>query len=223
MIFKNFNNSIRDTNCEHEKSSADSILYPKFVRGMILHCFSGFTLATRKTSLSIVLVLAILFGVFGFNPNGTIAAQNVADSYVAKGNTEIAIIGPTADLMDDLLAILLRMIQDLEDAEEVIDGGAGPLTGADKALVVGLLDHVEEHIDQVFNSVKDPNLSPVDAGSIDYSFGPYTLADHAADSVDLALDAMSEFLSQNPSDDVIGTKLKTIKNLLSSYRSEAGI
>lgn len=223
MISKNFNNSSKDTNCEHKKGLAPSILYPKFVRSMICRCFSGFTLANRKPNLSIVTVLAILLGVFGFNPNGTISAQNVLERSVAQSNTEIGDIGPVADLSSDLIAILLQMIEDLEDAEEVVDGRAGPLTGADKILVAGLLDHVEDHIDQVFNSVKDPNLSPVDAGSIDYSFGPYTLDDHAADSVDLALDAMSEVLSQNPSDDVIGTKLKTIKNLLPSYRSEAGI
>lgn len=223
MASKNSNKSSTDTNYEHIKSSSITILNSKIVRFMIGLNFSGFTQVTRKPSLSIVFVLAILLGVFGFNPNGTISAQNVVDRSATQTNTEMGDIGPIADLGDDLLALLEQLLEDLQDTEEAVDGGAGPLVGAAKTKVAGLLDHVEEHIDEVFNSTQNPNLSPVDAGSIDYSIGPFTLADHAADSVDLAWEAIIEALSPNPSDDVIGTKLKTIKNLLPSYRSEAGI
>ena len=115
------------------------------------------------------------------------------------------------------------MLRDLEDAEEAIDGRAGPLVGATKTNVAGLLDHVEEHIDQVLNSAIGPNLNPVDAGSIDSTYSPSCLAACAADCVDLAAEAVAEANGASPGDVVIGTYLKTIKNLLTFYRSEAGI
>ncbi len=132
-------------------------------------------------------------------------------------------IGPVADFLGDLLAILEDMIRDLQDAEEAIGGDMGPLVGPVKSEVAGYLDNAEQLIDQILDPNVYPSLDPPEAGSVQPIVSPAILPEYAVDCRDLAQDALDEAMSRIVDYETIGTNLKNIRTLLPSYRAEAGI
>lgn len=132
-------------------------------------------------------------------------------------------IGPVADLIGDLIAIMRDMVRDLEDADEAIGGDMGPLVGPVKSEVAGYLDNAEQLIDQILDPNVYPSLDPPDAGSELLILSPATLPGYAVDCRDLAQDALDEAMSKIVDYETIGTDLKNIRTLLPSYRAAAGI
>lgn len=126
------------------------------------------------------------------------------------------------DIIDDLINIL-------SDAMVVIGEQSGPLQGEERMHVAAALAEAEARIDQILDPNVLPNLKPADAGSVDPEVNPQTLGDYAAECVLLAQEAWDEVEGNNNFDDtLVGTKLKTIKHLLTrssphNYRTKAGI
>lgn len=166
-------------------------------------------------------VLALSIAVLRFNEGTSASHSGLTAATAAEANTSR--ITAFVDILDDIIAILEDIIDDLAGAEAEIGSAIGPLQEPSKTIVANLLDNAEALIDQILDSNEYPSLTPADAGSIDSSFAPTILPDYASDSNDLAVDALQEALSRIVDDAVIGTDLKTIKSLLPGYRLEAGI
>ena len=136
-------------------------------------------------------------------------------------------VGPVADWLDDVLGWIEQLIKALEDAEQ--ETGQNPSNGArfleqlDTDLLAIYLDSAEADIDQILDGNQYPSLTPVDAGDIDPAVLPLTLSEHASTCVVLAQQAFDELIGTAAPDQVVGTKLKTIKALLPEYRALAGI
>ena len=142
-------------------------------------------------------------------------------------------VGPVADWLDDILALIQRLINILEDAEEETQANATSgtrgqgLPNPDYYLAPDwlaiYLDSAEADIDQILDGNQDPSLTPVDAGDVGPTASPLTLSECASTCVDLAHEAFYEMLIGPADHEAVGTKLKTIKALLPEYRSLAGI
>ena len=131
-------------------------------------------------------------------------------------------IGPISEDLSDLIAMINEIIRILEEAQRKVDEGPdgkrdGPLVFPQPLSV--LLDGVQAQIDQLFDPLQNPSLTPVDAGRVERITTPSTLADYADVSLTLADEAMAAALSlsQPLRDETIGSKLKTIEDLLPGY------
>lgn len=166
-------------------------------------------------------VLALSIAVLRFNEHTSASHSGQTAVSTATANTDR--ITAFVDILDDIIALLEDIADDLADANALIGPETEPLQEPTKTAVANLLDNAEALIDQILDSNEYPSLTPADAGSVDPSFAPTTLPEYATDSNDLAVDALQEALSRIVDDAVIGTDLKTIKGLLPGYRQEAGI
>lgn len=142
---------------------------------------------------------------------------------VAAVIPDVAVIDAIDDLIEDL-------VESLDEAHQVATAHEGPLTGLEQQALVARLDKAEALIDRVFNPTVEPNLTPIDAGGISLLYTPLTLADYAEQCLELAHDAREELRINGDlfDDQLIGTKLKTIRYLISrslphNYRSKAGV
>lgn len=134
------------------------------------------------------------------------------------------VLNPVADGLDDIIDILKQLEKDLSKAGELVGQGAGRPTAPSTLTLAYYLDDAEDLIDQVFDPMVDPNLDPVDAGAIDPSVTPVTLPQYADQCLSLAEQAVDEAeFGYMPDNDVIGTKLKTIKACLPGYRAAASL
>lgn len=136
---------------------------------------------------------------------------------------DVAVIDAIDDLIEDL-------VESLDEAHQVATAHEGPLTGLEQQALVVRLDKAEALIDRVFNPTVEPNLTPIDAGGISLLYTPLTLADYAEQCLELAHDAREELRINGDlfDDQLIGTKLKTIRYLISrslphNYRSKSGV
>ncbi|HEB60350.1 MAG TPA: hypothetical protein ENJ06_00840 [Phycisphaeraceae bacterium] len=127
--------------------------------------------------------------------------------------------GGTGDLLLDLLN---RLIDYLELLKEDIGNNSGPLTGQALTNATQHSSDAEGEIDTLFDGNVQPNLSPVDAGSVDTSVQPSGLPAYAQACVDLADDAVTE-ANGNRDNNIIGSKVKTIDHLMPTLKSLAGI
>jgi len=112
---------------------------------------------------------------------------------------------------------------DLEDSDDVTGSDPGPLSQQAREAVSAHLDRAETRIARIQDPGTSPSLNPPDAGTIDASVTPQTLPEYADVCVALAGAAHVESTKAEPDDDLIGTKLKTIRSLLPGYRHLAGI
>jgi hypothetical protein len=137
-------------------------------------------------------------------------------------------LGPVADWLDDVIEELEEIAEDLEDAKAIVGNRSGPpLDEPDKSTVAIHLDSAVNLIDRILDPGQYPSLEAPDAGSLDASVDPETLAEYAGDSHKLAQEALDEAKGA-VDDEVLGSRLKTIKNLIEradphNYRTKAGI
>ena len=131
-------------------------------------------------------------------------------------------LGPVSKDLTDLIKLIEELIRILEEAKRKIEEGPdgkrdGPLVFPQPFSV--LLDGVQAQIDQLFDPLQYPSLTPVDAGRVERITTPITLADYADVSLTLGDEALAAALSlsQPLRDEAIGSKLKTIEDLLPGY------
>ena len=170
------------------------------------------------------LMVAMLVLQVPANPAAFGAAPSVL-SDTDRGSKESGLV---ANLIDDIIDILEDIVEDLEDAVLAVGTNPGPLDEPEKSRVANDLNAALADIDQILGPNQYPSLDPPDAGSINTNFDPQTLADYAGTCVKLAQDALDEALSGIVDHKVIGSRLKTIENLITresphNYRTEAGI
>lgn len=132
-------------------------------------------------------------------------------------------IGPIAGWLEDLINDLTGTNNALAAALGIVAAAGGEIDQTDRQLLAQKLDVAEEHIDRILDPTQSPSLSPSDAGSIDRSYKPSSLTDHASDCVELSTAALVAAMIDPIPDEYIGTKIKTIKALLPEYRELAGI
>lgn len=173
--------------------------------------------AVSIQSISTLLCIILLLSLFILSSSDQAAAKSdVSTTPVLKAQSHQE-IGPVSDSLDDIIALLLEIIRILEEALRKIeagpDGKYDPLVFPQPISV--LLDGTQDLIDQMFNPLQDPNLSPVDAGTSEHLF-PRTLTEFADTSLTLADEALAaaQTLNQPLRDETIGSKLKTIEELL---------
>ena len=111
----------------------------------------------------------------------------------------------------------------LKDAEKETGEAQGPLSDPQKSQVASDLARAETKIDQIIDPLQSPSLDPPDAGSVDTSEDPSTLPEFADTCYALSTAAKVAVLGPTPDYEVIGTKIKTIKELVPEYRNLAGI
>lgn len=142
----------------------------------------------------------------------------------AAGTVNAGDLGPIAGIIDDLIEELEKIEKELEEAHAEVGTHLGPLVDPMLSHVAGHLSSVEGRIDVILDPHRYPSLSPADAGSVDPNVTPTTLPEYATACLDLIREALDELTSAPSSvDDVVGTKIQTIKDLLDGYRAEAGI
>lgn len=174
-----------------------------------------------RISFALFAVLALSIAVLRFNEHTSASHSGLTAVAAVHPNTSSSTA--SVDILDDLIAILEDIADDLAGAEAEIGTLTGPLQDPTKTTVANLLDSAEAWIDQILDANEYPSLTPADAGSVDTSYDPTTLSEYATDSNDLAVDALDEALSLIVDYEVIGSHLKTIQSLLPGYRLEAGI
>ncbi len=187
--------------------------------------------AGRTSPLRALMAAVLLLTILGISGATDREADGASFAYtqaklVASANDPG--IGPVAGWIEDVLEILDKLIEALEDAEEEAGqsgrNGATALGQLDTDLLAVYLDSAEADIDKIFDGYQYPSLTPVDAGDDDPAVSPATLSQHASTCVALAQQAFYEMhLVPAPDHEVVGTKLKTIKALLPDYRALAGI
>ena len=192
--------------------------------------------AGRASPLGALLAAVLLLTIIGIGGAADQEAGGASFAYtqaklVAAANDPG--IGPVAGWIDDVLEFLDRLIEALEDAEEETQANATSgtrgqgLPNPDYYLAPDwlaiYLDSAEADIDQILDGNQYPSLTPVDAGDVDLAVFPMTLSEHASRCVELAQQAFNEMLIGPGDNEVVGTKLKTIKALLPEYRSLADI
>ena len=153
---------------------------------------------------------------------GSVASVQFHDE--ANGNPP----GPVANWIDDLIAIMNDIADDLEDAKHAVGSNPGPLDEPEKSQVADDLDAALADIDQILDGNQYPSLDPPDAGSIYTNYDPQTLPDYAMTCLKLAEDAVDEANSTIVDHKAIGSLLKTIEHLITrvsphNYRTKAGI
>jgi len=122
---------------------------------------------------------------------------------------------------DETLAEIKRRLD--EAAEEIINGRSALDLGGGMS-VLDLIDAAEMFIEQILDPGQVPSLQPPDAGEIDDDVQPQGLGDYAMASCLMALDAVVAVRTDpDGSDELVGTKLRTIRNLLPEYRRLAGL
>ena len=195
----------------------------RFNQGSPLGCGNGHgSIVSRLTrGASLLAVLAVMMIAIEPLPSGNAFGSDTL--VTAPPAQQGGGIGPVADFLGDLLAILEAMVRALEDADEAIGGDMGPLVGPVKSEVAGYLDNAEQLIDQILDPNVYPSLVPPEAGSEEPIVSPTTLPEYAVDSRDLAQDALDEAMSLFVDYESMGTNLRTIKSLLPTYRDKAGI
>ena len=181
--------------------------------------------AVSIQSISTLLCIILLLFLFIFTSSDQAAAQSGKSITTVLMTSNHQEIGPVSDALDDVIALLLKIIRILEEAQRKIEEGPdgkrdGPLVFPQPVSV--LLDGTQDLIDQVFNPLQDPNLSPVDAGTSEH-LKPRTLTEFADTSLTLADEALAaaQTLNQPLRDETIGSKLKTIEDLLPLYLQAA--
>lgn len=171
---------------------------------------------------SALLCITLLFSLFFLFSSDQAAAQTGDSSPIVRLDSNHQTISPVLSNLDDIIALIEELIRILEEAKRKIE--EGPDGKRDDPLVFPLplsviLDGVQAQIDQLFDPLQDPSLSPVDAGSVERFTPPSTLADYAAMNLTLADEALAAALSlsQPLRDETIGSRLKTIELLLPVY------
>jgi hypothetical protein len=134
----------------------------------------------------------------------------------------------TLDWLDDVIDVVDDLIDTLEEADDALGDDASALLAVDKKRIDGALNRATLLIDRILDPGQYPSLTPVDAGQIDAAVDPATLAEHAADCLELAYDARAQLDEPIVNQDLVGSNLKTIEHLITrplphSYRSLAGL
>ena len=181
------------------------------------------TAACRALLAAVFMVAMVVWQVPG-NPAAFGSAASVQSHVDANGKP----IGPVADWIEDIIDILEDIADDLEDAALEVGNNEGPLDEPERSRVANDLDAALLLVGQVLDPNQYPSLDPPDAGSIDTSFDSVTLAAYARTCNKLAQDAVDEAHSKLVEDKVIGSRLKTIRHLITresphNYRTKAGI
>lgn len=181
--------------------------------------------AVSIQSISAILCITLLLSFFILSSSDQAAAQSDESTTPVLKAQNHQEIGPVSDALDDVIALLLEIIRIFEEAQRKIEEGPdgkkdGPLIFPQPVSV--LLDGTQDLIDQMFNPLQDPNLSPVDAGTSEH-LKPRTLTEFADTSLTLADEALAaaQTLNQPLRDETIGSKLKTIEDLLPLYLQAA--
>ncbi len=186
--------------------------------------------AGRASPLGALMAAVLLLTIIGISGATDREAGGASFAYtqaklVASANDPG--VGPVADWLDNILALIDALIRALEDAEaeaqiNAASGTRGQGLPSPDWLAI-YLDSAEAEIDQLFDGYQYPSLTPVDAGDVDPTVLPLTLLEHASTCVELAQQAFDEMSIGLANHEVVGTKLKTIKALLPEYRDLAGI
>ena len=187
--------------------------------------------ASPLRALMAAVLLLTIIGIGGATDReaGGASIANTQAKLVAAANDPG--VGPVADWIDDVIALLEDLIRALEDAEEETEGAQINATSSttgqglppNPELLAIYLDSAEADIDQILDETRYPSLTPVDAGDVNLAVFPLTLSEHARTCVELAQQAFEEMLIGPKNHEVVGTNLKTIKALLPEYRALAGI
>ena len=119
----------------------------------------------------------------------------------------------------DLEEKLRELLEKLRQAEQTINGQAGPLSDPDRSDVLDTLDAAEAILDQIRDPQQSPTLSPSDAGDPDL-FTPYFNLPSLADLCETyADDARIEAETSSPDHYIIGSHMKSVRTRLQSYRN----
>ncbi|MCH7601151.1 MAG: hypothetical protein IIB54_00130 [Planctomycetes bacterium] len=171
---------------------------------------------------SALFCITLLFSLFFLFSSDQAAAQTGESSPMVLIDSNHQTISPVLSNLDDIIALIEELIRILEEAKRKIE--EGPDGKRDDPLVFPLplsviLDGVQAQIDQLFDPLQDPSLSPVDAGSEERNLIPTTLSEYADVSLALGDEALAAALSLNQPlrDETIGSKLKTLEGLLYGY------
>lgn len=116
-----------------------------------------------------------------------------------------------SDILDDL-------VEDLEDANEIVGSDPGPLQEPRLGQLEARLDSALSRISNVLEEIGDDGAATSEV--------PSTLPAIAASCVTLAQAAHHESLTSAPDHTLIGDKLKTIAHRITApggYRSKAGL
>lgn len=170
-----------------------------------------------------VLALSILvLPLSGHRPATVFAAglQSQAGSYAG--------VGPIANWLKDIIDILEKIADDLEDGALAVGEKSGPLVEPELSRVASDLTDALDRIELILDSGQYPILKPPDAGKIDESVKAETLPEYAKQAHGLAKEAVAEASYGAVDDKVIGSRLKTIKHLITralphNYHTKAGI
>lgn len=169
-----------------------------------------------------VTALTAIIGVFSVTA-GVRPSTPLQRSQIQSGDVD-----PIADWIDDLIEDLEDLDDALDDAETTVGAQQGPLVDPDLSRVADGLDRAIAIIDRIFDPLQYPSLDPSDAGEIQYGVSPDTLPSYANKSVSLIQQAVNEAKFGSAADEYIGSRLKTVKHLITrttphNYRTKSGI
>lgn len=169
-----------------------------------------------------VTVLVAIIGVFSAAA-GVRPSTSLQRTQIQPGN-----VGPIADWLEDLIQDLEDMADDLKDAETTVGEQQGPLVDPDLSRVAVRLDSAIAIIDRILDHLQYPSLDPPDAGEIDYVVSPDKLPGYADKCLTLIRQAAYEAKFGAGDDKYIGSRLKTIKHLITrmtphNYRTKTGL
>jgi hypothetical protein len=123
------------------------------------------------------------------------------------------------DMSFSFIELLEDVLDNVEDAIDTLAIASDPPAADDRTLVAEYISTAETRIDLALDHLDD-------AGEVDLMAALNGLRDVADECVTLAQQALEEHASPQPSDNMIGTKLKTLKHLIGApggYRELAGI
>ena len=112
---------------------------------------------------------------------------------------------------------------DLKDSDDAVEQGEGAVEEAAQSTIQQHLTQAEGHIDLILDPNSSPSLQPPGAGVVESSPNSATLAEVAKTCRQLGEEANAENKKSSPNHHIIGGKLRTIKDLLPTYRQLAGI
>jgi hypothetical protein len=172
------------------------------------------------------LALALLATCIGLTTSTATAGINASTPRVElRRLADAPRMAMSGDLMEQLAELLERLKEVLDVSYDAVDESPAPLDARRRAIIRSSLNDAEQIILEIQDPDIEPTLSPADAGSIDDSVNPGTLYGYAEACRQLAGDAYLHVLL-GPEDldhEYVGTRLKTIQDLIPGYRTLAGL
>lgn len=174
-----------------------------------------------------IAMLTLLLLVAGAPMGGSVVASDAMITSAAPDHETMQIFDA-----QEVIDRLKELLEALEDAKKEVEedvsrtangvGETGMKTVNFK--LFGHLNSATRSIDDILDPTVEPNLDPVDAGSVESVIIPVSLIQYANTTFALANEALAAAMALNQPlrDEVIGSKLKTIDSLMPGYYSAAG-